>query len=82
MARPSRDAWKRRVEDIRRRPPCCGACPVLTRQDARALWRFLVYDSLARKTGSRARSRRALLERFRKEQPARFRELLPEEEKG
>lgn len=68
VALVSRDGWRRRVDEFRRRPPCCGACPVLSLKDAQALWRFLVYDSIARKTGPRAgawlRHRRALLERF------------------
>lgn len=51
----SRDGWKKRVEEIYHRPACCGACPTLTREKAKALWRFLVYDSIRRKTGRQAR---------------------------
>ncbi|MBI2069509.1 MAG: hypothetical protein HYT79_02825 [Elusimicrobia bacterium] len=71
--------WKKRVEAIRLKPPCCGACPVLSLKEAKALRQFLVYDSLARKTGVNAgawiKHRKNLNERFKKEYPDRFREL-------
>lgn len=62
------DLWRREVMRVRNRPPCCGACPLLSREEARALWRFLAYDSLRRKTGANAAAwaehRRRLIERF------------------
>ena len=62
--------WKKEVDAIRRRPACCGACPVLSLREAKALWSFLVYDSAARKTGPRAqawaRQRQDLLDRYRR----------------
>jgi hypothetical protein len=65
---PSRDGWRREVLRIKTRPPCCGACPVLSREEARQLWTFLVYDSVRRKTGPAAAawfaSRRELKRRF------------------
>lgn len=68
VLRAGPDVWRKEVARIRDRPRCCGACPTLTTEDARALWRFLVYDSLQRKTGPAARSwiahRRSLLRRF------------------
>lgn len=68
LVQVSADGWKREVERIRRRPPCCGACPVLSLQDARALWKFLIYDSQARKTGINAKPflelRRRLVREF------------------
>jgi len=73
VAQVSTDGWKKQVDAMRRRPPCCGACPVLSLQGAKDLWRFLVYDSIVRKTGPRAqnwvRQRRSLLGRFKKERP-------------
>lgn len=84
LAEVSQDAWRKKVNEIRTKPPCCGACPVLSLQDARALWRFLVYDSLARKTGKNAgawmRRRRSLLERFKREYPERFDKLYSKSE--
>jgi len=68
LAQVSADAWRREVARVKNRPPCCGACPILSREDAVKLWRFLAYDSLRRKTGPNAASwaaqRRRLLERF------------------
>jgi hypothetical protein len=62
------DDWRREVMRVKNRPPCCGACPILSMEQARALWRFLVYDSARRKTGINAASwaehRRGLIERF------------------
>ena len=60
--------WRSEVLRVKNRPPCCGACPILTRADAEALRRFFVYDSLKRKTGSAAEAwgsqRRDLIRRF------------------
>lgn len=60
--------WRKEVMRVKNRPPCCGACPVLSMADARALWRFLAYDSQRRKTGPNAAAwaehRRRLTERF------------------
>ena len=79
VAAVSADGWKRKVKEVRDRPPCCGACPVLSSTDAKALYKFLVYDSRVRKTGARGagwlRQRRELLERFKKEHPERYNEL-------
>lgn len=62
------DLWRKEVMRVKNRPPCCGACPVLDMEEAKALWRFLAYDSLRRKTGANAEAwasrRRALIERF------------------
>lgn len=68
LAAVAPDAWRREVLRLKNRPPCCGACPVLSKADAQALWHFLAYDSLQRKTGPAAASwaehRRRLIERF------------------
>lgn len=62
------DVWRREVMRVKNRPPCCGACPVLSMADAKALWKFLAYDSVRRKTGASAAAwaarRRGLIERF------------------
>jgi hypothetical protein len=82
LAQVSADAWKKEVSDAYNRPPCCGACPVLSREDAKALRRFLVYDSIVRKTGKNAeawiRERKRLLDRFKDEYPKRYEELYPQ----
>ncbi|MBI2385480.1 MAG: hypothetical protein HYV14_05630 [Elusimicrobia bacterium] len=68
LVAPSRDGWRREVLRVKLRPPCCGACPVLSGEEARQLWNFLVYDSVRRKTGPAAAawfsSRRELIRRF------------------
>lgn len=82
LARVSADAWKKEVSDAFNRPPCCGACPMLSREDAKALRRFFVYDSIVRKTGANAgswiRERKTLLERFKRDYPKRYDELYPQ----
>lgn len=74
VAEVSRDGWRRYVTSLKNRPPCCGACPVLSTRSARELWRFLVYDSIRRKTGDQApawaRHRRELLARHARGEPA------------
>jgi hypothetical protein len=66
-------SWRDEVMRVKSRPPCCGACPQLTMDQARRLWRFLVYDSLRRKTGDQAQAwaahRRKLLEQFAARRP-------------
>ena len=85
LLQPSSNVWKKRVEAIRLRPPCCGACPVLGLKEARRLWEFLVYDSLVRKAGTNAsvwiQHRQGLLRRFRKVYPKRFQELYSQMKK-
>ncbi len=65
------EEWRKEIDRIRTRPPCCAACPFLSLNDARALYKFMVYDSGRRKTGSSAEAwtaqRTSLLERFEKE---------------
>jgi hypothetical protein len=65
---PTRDGWRQEVVRVKTRPPCCGACPVLSREDSQALWKFFVYDSIRRKTGPAAAEwaahRRELIRRF------------------
>ncbi len=62
------DEWKKEIERIRTRMPCCSKCPFLSLANARALWRFMVYDSARRKTGPNAAAwqalRSKLVERF------------------
>jgi hypothetical protein len=48
------DVWRREALRLKNRPPCCGACPILSMAQARALWKFFAYDSLRRKTGDAA----------------------------
>lgn len=68
LALYTRRGWRGEVLRVKNRPPCCGACPRLTRAEAEKLWKFLVYDSLRRKTGSAAEGwaahRRELIRRF------------------
>jgi len=82
VARVSSDGWKRRVHGILNKPRCCGSCPVLSAKQAKVLWRFLVYDSIARKTGGRAGAwiehRRRLLDDFKRLYPERFETLKAE----
>lgn len=68
LALYTRDGWRKQVVTIKTRPPCCGACPRLTKEEAMKLWSFLAYDSLRRKTGAAAETwaatRRGLIKRF------------------
>ena len=73
IALPSRDGWKKYMQGLLNKPACCGACPTLTLEQARAVRSFLVYDSLRRKTGANTdawiRHRRELVDRFETMQP-------------
>lgn len=70
LAEVGSGVWRKEVMRVKNRPPCCGACPVLSMEDAKKLWSFLAYDSLRRKTGLQAPEwaahRRALIEKFDK----------------
>lgn len=45
------DVWKKYLHRMWKRPPCCDLCPVFTKAEITAIWKFLVYDSQRRKTG-------------------------------
>jgi hypothetical protein len=61
--------WKKYITKMWRRPPCCSVCPTFTQAEAQAIWHFLVYDSIRRKSGDHvlewARYRLGLLETFK-----------------
>lgn len=63
------DAWKKYIHRMWKRPPCCDLCPVFTKAEITAIWKFLVYDSLRRKTGSAlprwVAYRRGLIDEYR-----------------
>lgn len=60
--------WRAYIKKMWRRPPCCNLCPTFTRDEAEQIWKFLVYDSIQRKTGDRIpaweATRRDLIHRF------------------
>jgi len=60
--------WRAYIKKMWRRPPCCNLCPTFTRDEAEQIWKFLVYDSIQRKTGDRIPAwtalRRDLINRF------------------
>ncbi len=64
--------WRAYIKKMWRRPPCCNLCPTFTRDEAERIWRFLVYDSIRRKTGDQAPAwaacRRGLITRFQQQQ--------------
>ncbi len=76
VLRADKDVWKRYIKRMKMRPPCCGACPVMTQEDSKDVWEFLVYDSIQRKTGPRAgewqKRRRELLEEFARRYPQKY----------
>jgi hypothetical protein len=65
--------WTRYVQRMYMRPPCCDSCPLMSHDDAKAIWGFLVYDSQVRKTDAQAeawaRFRKSLLEEFKSKYP-------------
>ena len=67
------DQWNRYIKRMWLRPPCCNFCPVISKDDAKTIWKFLTYDSTLRKTGSRAAAweqyRQSLLAEFKKNYP-------------
>lgn len=71
--------WKRYVKRMSAKPGCNVG------KDAKAIWEFLVADSLQRKTGANAKKwedhRRKLLAEFKEKYPARHKELFGGEEK-
>ena len=81
------DDWSRYIKRMWLRPPCCSACPVITKTDALTIRKFLVYDSKIRKTGANAaawaKHRQALLAEFKAKYPAKYeQDYGPTEQKG
>ncbi len=70
--------WARYIKRMQMRPPCCNVCPVISLSDAKAIWRFLSYDSQVRKTGPNALSwekhRLSLLQAYREKFPEKYQE--------
>ena len=68
--------WTRYMNRMRLRPPCCNKCPVITRNDAKAIYQFLVYDSQTRKTGPQAVAweafRKQLLKEYQQKYPKQY----------
>lgn len=68
--------WTRYMNRMRLRPPCCNQCPVITRDDAKAIYQFLVYDSQTRKTGPQAAAwaafRQTLLKEYQQKYPKQY----------
>ena len=68
--------WTRYMNRMRLRPPCCNQCPVISRNDAKAIYQFLVFDSQTRKTGPQAASwdafRKQLLEEYQQKYPKQY----------
>lgn len=66
--------WKRYVKRMAAKPGCDIAGP-----EAKAIWEFVVYDSLQRKTGANAAKWKAhredLIQKFKEQHPARYEEL-------
>ena len=56
------------LKQMWQRPPCCSLCPVFSKAEISAVWKFLVYDAKVRKTGDRLAEfvtvRKALIQRF------------------
>ena len=71
---PAAHIWETYVKRMMAKPGC-----TIDVDEARAIWEFLSYDSVRRKTGSQAaewaRHRRQLLAKFKAAYPDRYREL-------
>jgi hypothetical protein len=70
--------WERYIKRMWQRPPCCNLCPVISKADAKAIWKFLTYDSQIRKTGPNAEAwqkhHHALLAEFKARYPKKYQE--------
>jgi len=71
--------WKRYVKRMASKP----GCELKTVADQKTIHQFLVYDSIARKTGDQmeawVKHRKGLLEEFKKKYPKRYEELYASE---
>lgn len=72
---PEADIWQRFVKRMRSKPGCD-----ITEEEVKQIWRFMSYDSLARKTGPNKerwiKHRKQLVADFKKKHPARYKELF------
>lgn len=72
--------WERYVKRMSAKPGCNVG------KDAKAIWQFLVADSLQRKTGANAKKweahRRKLLAEFKEKHPSRYKELFGAQSKA
>jgi hypothetical protein len=80
------EEWNHYIKRMWLRPPCCNLCPVISKSDAKAIWKFLTYDSQVRKTGASAaawqKQRQVLLAQFKAQYPEKYQEHYEPKERN
>jgi hypothetical protein len=74
-----RKTWILCIKKVKMQPPCCGACKVMTTQEAKAIWKFLT-GSAPRKEQEKNLEiwlvwKERLLEEFKNLSPERYKIL-------
>lgn len=77
-----RQAWILCLKRVKMKPPCCGACRIMTESDLKTLWNYLTSEkeSEAGKTAWEIHKDR-LLEEFQHLYPDRFKILYENQKK-
>lgn len=83
---PDKDLWKKSVKRVVTTPPCCGACGVLSMDDGRTVYRYILGEDTSGSAAALYRANeRKLMDAFRFFSPERYEHWFgktgPKEEK-
>lgn len=83
LTQQDRETWILAIKRVKMKPPCCGACKLLTQKDAKAIWEYLTTDSPEKKKAGEAvwlEHKAKLLGEFKYLNPQRYQALYKNED--
>ena len=79
LSESDKKLWILCIKRVKMKPPCCGACKLLTQEDAKGLWEYLTSNSPEKRSGKNQalwkEHQEKLLEEFKQLNPERYQEL-------
>lgn len=82
LSREDREAWILCLKRVKMKPPCCGACKIITDAGLKSLWNHLVSEKVSEKDASVWKSHKEkLLEEFKRLYPERYKALYENRQK-
>lgn len=75
--------WLVCIKKVKMKPPCCGACRIITNDEAKSIWNYLTRTTENHKSEKDFEAwlahKKRLLEEFKKLSPERYRVLYGKE---
>lgn len=85
LTKEDRDTWVLCIKRVKMRPPCCGACKIMTQDESRGVWDYLTSDSFVKRWKGKKywkEHRVKLLEEFKNMNPERYQVLYGKNDQG